>query len=436
MRMNWTKAREYYGLTTPFNFNVAIPFLLNVCVLVLVFCVCAFLFFEGSLSMNTARFYFFVYIACLLTVAAIFSKARFASYAILCWCVMELGLAFGSSALFPKNRVHRASADDYAFVYHPLLQILPRPDFHYEYRLNFRGIEEKAKAAGVDVASLQGKEITFSHNSLGLRGKELTPNDLDKDLIFVYGGSTTYDIGVPQGDTWVEHLQSDLDNKYTILNFGVVAHSTEEHLIETAFYEDIVKKKPVCAIYYVGWNDVINAHLNKLDSAYADYHLLLTPRRKPDLEVASYSPLMLVLSQAARNRFDTIPNPAKILGETPSMGSDPRLEAIFADNVKTIAAINRSRGIKTIFIGQIINNDWPQGPDVWAPLVKRGGFPPLIARFNSILKNTAESMSAKYIDAGAGSFTHGDFVDFAHFTISGARRFARRISNDVGNYCR
>jgi len=97
---------------------------------------------------------------------------------------------------------------------------------------------------------LQGKVLTFSHNSLGLRGKKLTPDDLHKNLIFVYGGSTTYDVGVSEGDTWVEHLQSDLNNKYTVVNFGVVGQSTEEHLIETAFYTGIVGKKPVCSIYY------------------------------------------------------------------------------------------------------------------------------------------------------------------------------------------
>jgi hypothetical protein len=435
MSINWTSIREFYGLKKPFNFSVAIPFLLNACALTIVVCVCVFLFFIHSLSIGTARFYFFSYIACFLIIAAALSKARFFSYAILCWCTIELALAFGDPALYPKNRIRKPNADNYAFIYHPLLQILPRPSFQYKYNLDFRGAEEKAKTAGVNVASLQGQEITLSHNSLGLRGKELTPADLSKNLVFVYGGSTTYDVSVTQGETWVEHLQSDLNNKYTILNFGVVAHSTEEHLIETAFYQDIVEKQPVCAVYYVGWNDVINAHINKLDSAYADYHLLLTPRRKPDLEVARYSPLMVLLNQAARDRFDTIPNHANILGKTPTAGSDQRLEAIFIQNVKTIAAINNSRGTKTIFIGQMINKDWPQGPDIWAPLVKKGDFPPLVQRFNSILRSTAASIPAKYIDAGVTNFEHSDFVDYAHFTVPGARKFAALISKEVDGYC-
>src|SRR5262249_37122886 len=141
-----------------------------------------------------------------------------------------------------------------AFIYHPLLQTVPRPNWRFtDHQLDFN--KDKATAAGIDVASLQGQERDYIHNSLGLRGKEVTKDYLAKDLIFVYGGSTTYDIGVTQGETWVEHLQSELKNKYTVVNFGIPSHSSAEHLIQTAFYQDIIKKKPVCAVYYVGWND-------------------------------------------------------------------------------------------------------------------------------------------------------------------------------------
>ena len=116
-------------------------------------------------------------------------------------------------------------------------------------------------------------------------------------------------------------------------------------------------------------------------------------------------------------------------------GSDERLEKIFVRNMKTIAAINSSRGIKTIFIGQIINKDYPQGANVWAPFVKKGGFPALIERFNSLLKDTAVSVHAKYIDPGVTNFEHHDFVDYSHFDVPGARKFASLISSDVSSYC-
>lgn len=436
MPVNRSDLREHYGLKQPFNFSVAIPFLLNLSALIVVLCVCIFRFFAGSLSLGTARFYFYGYIALLLLLAAALSRIRILSWLALAWCVTELVMAF-NGALLPRNIVKRTNPDDLAFIYHPLLQLVPRPSYHYTYRLNFRNVEERAKAGGIDIASLQGLEMAFDHNSLGFRGKDPTPDDLRKDLIFVYGGSTTYDSSVTQGETWTEHLQADLDNKYTVLNLGVVAHSTEEHVIETAFYQDIVQKRPVCAIYYEGWNDVINFRLDNLDSAYANYHVLTAAVRRPDYSLAGYSPMLLFLSDMFRSRFDTVPKVPKVLGRPPQAGSDPRLESVFADHIKTIAGINNSRNIKTIFIGQIINKDYPQGPNVWAPLIKRGGFPPLIERFNSVMKSTAASMpGTKYIDAGNQEFQHSDFVDFGHFTIAGARKFAGRISAEVGSFCR
>lgn len=433
---NFGRVREFYGLARPFSFSVATPFLLNLCMLVFVVFVCMFLLLTGSLSIGTQRFYFYAYIACLLLIGAVISKVRFLTYAILCWCMIELSLAFGNSNLYPRNIVTTINTDDEAFIYHPLLQIVPRPSYQYSYRLDFRSIEEKAKAGGIDVASLQGKEMFFAHNSLGIRGKELTADDLSKDLIFVYGGSTTYDTSVTQGETWVERLQSDLDNKFTILNFGVVAHSTEEHLVETAFYQDIVQKQPVCAMYYEGWNDVINVHIHNLDSAYANYHVLTTAVRRADISAAKYSPLLLFANDMIKDRFDTVPKVPKIFGKTPIAGSDQHLESIYVKNLKTIAAINASRGTKTIFIPQIINKDWPQGPNIWAPLVKKGDFPYLIQRFNSLLKDTAASAHAKFIDPGNANFDHKDFVDYGHFTSPGSRKFAALISKEIGDYCR
>lgn len=443
MPINWTSAQNFYGLKSPFNFKVALPFLLNTSALILVSLACVFLLCDGGLSTGTARFYFFTYIMCLLVIAAVFSKVSILSYMILCWCIVELGLALGSTilekygvgaSLCPYNVVSEVDPDDYAFIYHPLLQIVPRPNWQYKDRLDWSDVEEKAKAARINLA-LQGQELTFVHNSLGIRGKELTADDLGKELIFVYGGSTTYDVGVTQGDTWVEQLQSDLNNKYTVLNFGVVAHSTAEHLIDTAFYQNVLGKRPVCSIYYVGWNDIINAHIAQLDSAYADYHLLTTAVRKPDMLFAKYSPLVFLVNSIAKKRFDSIPEHPIILGKTPVAGSDQRLEAIFIDHIKTITAINNSRGVRTIFIGQILNKDWPQDPNVWAPLVRTEDFLPLQRRFNSLLKDTTASIPAKYIDSGSTKFEDSDFVDLGHFTSSGARKFAALISKDVGAYC-
>lgn len=444
MPTSWTKFTEFYGLRRPFNFNVAIPFMLNMIVFTVICGVALFWLFGNLLSFGTARFYFFCYIGCLLLVAAALSKFSKLSYTILIWCTLELVLGFGSrylamhghgTSLFPRNVGTAVDPWTTAFVYHPLMQSVPRPSWQYKDLVDFRGNEDNAKAAGIDVASLQGKKLDFVHNSLGLRGKELTQDDLAKDAIFVYGGSTTYDIGLSQGETWVEDLQSDLNNKYTVLNLGVPGHSTVQHLLETAFYQNVLKKKPACAVYYVGWNDIINAHVENLDNAYADNYLLLVAQRKPAITLSKYSPFLLFANAMAVKRFDTVPLHPRETGHGPVAGGDEHLEAIFIDHVKTIAAINQARGIKTIFIGQILNRNWPVTPR-YVPLIKDGEFVPLMERFKSLLKSAATSMQTKYIDPGVTNFAGSDFVDEGHFAPSGAKKFALFVSKEVGDYCK
>ena len=440
----WTRVKEFYGLRPPFNFCIAIPFLLSLGLLGVIFLICAFLFLRGGLNFGTARFYFFLYLTLLLVMGAVFSKASKLSYAILLWCSIELGLGLGSNivsesrrhypSLFPVNVPIDTSVDD--TIYHPLLQSIPRPNYRYTNHLDFRNMSDAAKAAGVDVASLDGQEIRFVHNSLGLRGEELTADDLAKDLIFVYGGSTTYDIGVTQGETWVEHLQSDLDNKYTFLNWGVLGTNTVEHLLETAFYQNIVGKKPVCAVYYVGWNDMDEAHIEHLDSGYADFHLLRQAERRDPLFLAQFSPLLLLTNALAVRRFDSIPLRPELLRQSPVAGRDERLEAVFSEHIKTIAAINEARNIKTIFIGQIFNRSWPTDAfETFLPLVRVEDIPLLIERFKSILKDAAALNGVKHIDPGIANFEGSDFVDAVHFAARGSRKFAALVSKQVGDYC-
>ncbi len=446
MRTSWTEVRKFYGLLPPFDFRTAIPFLLSVCLLGVILLICAFLFLRGDLNFGTARFYFFLYLAFLLAIGAAFSRASKLSYVILLWCTIELGLGLGSNivsgprgyySLFPQN-VPVYDPSFRAYLYHPLLQSVPRPNYTYTDHLDFGDMADTAKAAGVDVASLQGQEIRLVHNSLGLRGKELTADDLAKPLIFAYGGSTTYDAAVTQGATWVERLQSDLENKYAILNWGADGHNTVGDVLKTAFYQNIVGKKPVCAVYYEGWNDMAEAHIKNLDSGYADFYLLRLARRRDPLFLAQFSPLLLLTNALALRRFDSIPLlPPKPLGQSPVAGRDERLEAVFTEHIKTIAAINKARGVKTIFIGQIYNRSWPPNVPAWfLPLVRGQDIPLLVERFKSIMKDTAASIGATYIDAGIANFRGSDFVDEVHFAARGSRKFAALVSKQIGDYCK
>lgn len=444
MRTSWAEVRKFYGLLPPFNFRIAVPFLLSLGLLGVIFLVCAFLSLRGELNFGTARFYFFLYLGLLLVVGAVFSKAGKLPYVILVWCVVELGLGLGSNmvpqpkgrhSLFPENvPVDTSVRQD---IYHPLLQSVLRPNYSFTFHLDYTGQLDTAKAAGIDAVSLEKQEIRIVQNSMGLRGKELTAADLAKDLIFAYGGSTTNDGGVTQGGTWVERLQSDLGNKYTILNWGAGGYSTVESLLQTAFYQDMAGKEPVCAIYYLGWNDIDEAHIAHLDGGYADFHILRMAVTRDPLFLAKFSPILTLANALAVRRFDTIPLAPEFLGQSPVAGRDERLEAVFTEHIKAIAAINAARGVKTIFIPQIYNRSWPaDAPEKFLPLVRGQDMPLLAGRFKSILKDTAPAIGAKYIDPGNSNFEGRDFVDSVHFAARGSSKFAALVSKQIGDYCR
>ena len=78
------------------------------------------------------------------------------------------------------------------------------------------------------------------------------------------GGSTTYDIGVPEGQKWSHFLEQKLGHEYAVLNYGVPGYSAVENIIQTLFYMNAYNIIPRCAVYFLGWNDIRNAHLPHL----------------------------------------------------------------------------------------------------------------------------------------------------------------------------
>lgn len=442
-------ALRYYGLRTPYDFRVAIPFLLNFVLIILLSLFFLFILSQSELHFGTYRFYFFLYVFVLLCLGAAISRFTLVSLLACVWCTIELAIAVASYAfdtygdhtrLLPLNQVVVINSAP-IHKYHPILGYVHIPNSEYKFQLDKKAGEALIKEGWlINLSNTDGRELVIHYNSMGLRGYEPGPTDLDKKLIFVYGGSTTYDPFVTQGQTWTEELQAILGTKFTILNFGLQAHSTVQHLIETAFYQHAQGRRPVCALYYVGWNEIAHAYKTDLDPAYTDYFTLLVVARKPSLWVARFSPIMAFTEKLIRKRFDSVPE-VPPLRRDPTVGlRDSRLEQYFIEHISAIEAINRSRGIKTIFIGQIMNRDIlsekPSGTSYAFPLIQSGDVWPLQERFNILLREWSIKNGAQYIDAGVDHFRNDDFVDWGHFSADGSKKFATLIAGKVDSHCR
>jgi len=225
-----------------------------------------------------------------------------------------------------------------------------------------------------------------------------------------------------------------------VINHGSGAYTSVEHLIQTAFYESSFGVQPRCALYYLGWNDLRNSHIRGLDPGYADFHLrtlvdTLEARRTSALNL-SLSPLLRLAGKFAMLAVDTVRPAAAPAGEL-SAAPDANLERLYLRNVSSISAINRSRGIRTIWVGQLLNRaeltaDTPYG---WLPFTADKDLWPLTRRLNGLLKEKAEALGDVYVDVPIDDFSAADFIDQGHFTPPGSLKFARHLAPAVAQTC-
>jgi hypothetical protein len=415
----------HMGLVRPYRFGRAIPALLALLLLGLVAASAIGLAAAGQLHLMTPRAAYLAYLAVgSMAAFALVGRPRLAA-CLLALVAADLTLGMGSyllqasdgsaTTLLPNN----AGAEQ-RFRWHALLQAEPIPS--------------------LSIVTANG--IVLHHTSQGTRGRELSPEEVaTKPIVAVYGGSSTYDVALGEGETWADRLAQAIGPGFAVVNNGVPGYTTVEHLIQTAFYQARFGKTPRCAIYYVGWNDIRNAHLSNLDPAYADFHL---PSQVDSLQTRriggsrlSVSPLLTLLARLIASQADTVQYAWHLGGELKS-GSDPVLEADFVRNVHAISAINRERGVKTIWVGQVLNlarltGDGQYG---WLPYVRDKDVWPLQARFDEILRREAAVLGDTDIDLPIEGFGPDDFVDQGHFSAAGAKKFAARIAPVVRQDCR
>ncbi len=382
-----------------------------------------------ELAWSGPRFDYFIYVAALLVAALAAARWPRISWSLLvlalielCWGVGSFALDRGGSdiaSLLPPN-----VSETQRFQWHPLLQAVPIPS--------------------TSVVSTGG--LKFSHTSAGTRGREPSRADIDGHIVVAtYGGSSTYDIGVGEGDTWNDRLADGLGrDRYFVVNNGVPGYTTVEHVVQTSFYQDKFGRRPRCAIYYVGWNDLRNAHIPHLDPGYANFHLIsqvdsLKLRRIGGSNV-TISPALTLLTRFLGNLVDTVhyPDGADPYSQPMGQGEDPVLAADFERNVRTISAINRSRGVATIWVGQLVNRAafTGEGRYGWLPLVRDRDVPAVLEKLNERLAKTAHELGDPSVSVPPDSFGPADFVDNGHFSVQGARRFAAALLPTVRDVCR
>jgi lysophospholipase L1-like esterase len=417
---------DHIGLSKPYRFERTLVVLVALVLAIATGAAAATDWFTGKLTNGTIHGGYFIYLAFLVALALGSARRSWTAALVLSLATLELGLGVGSTVLRRSGVVMgdlltRSGELQVQRVWHPLLQVVVQPGA---------------------VRRVEGGEIRY--NSLGKRGPERSPAELrGKSVIALFGGSTTEDIAMADGHTWADQLERLLGaHRFAVINHGASWYSTAQILLQTAFYGEAFGVQPDCAIYYVGGVDVQNSHMRGLDPSYANYH---TPAlidayrgRRVDWEIASISPLLRYVGRLTVLAFDT-PRPAPQPSGIKSRGSDPPLEAIYAQNIRTISAINRQRGIKTIWSGEIIDPvtmaSRGTAADPWAPFVNEEELWALLSNLNEILRREAIALGDFYVAVPVTEFAPGDFIDAEHFATTGSLKFASHIARNIAKIC-
>jgi lysophospholipase L1-like esterase len=412
----------YAGLARPYRFERTLAVFVALSLAVVVVAAAIHFRVTGKLPTGSPRSWYFVYIAGLVALALLLVPWPRLAAVVLSLATLEAAFGLGTAYLYKVGLLDqtvfpREQETEHRFRWHPLLQGVPIP-------------------SGTNADDLH-------HNALGQRGRERTPQSLEgKTTIALFGGSTTYDVAVGEGETWGDRLEAMLGPDHiAVINHGMLGYSTAEHVIQTAFYERTHGVPPRCAIYYIGWNDLRNSHIRNLDPGYADFHLPgqidnLEARRLRQSYVA-FSPLLMLARYLLVPGVDTARPIDRPPGQTDA-APDTRMEEIFRRNVRTISAINRQRGIKTLWVGQVMDHRrlLAGEPWAWVSFLRPQDISPLILRLNGLLKREAEALGDVYVDVALQDFTSDDFVDHGHFTPAGSLKFAARLAPAVVASCR
>jgi lysophospholipase L1-like esterase len=257
----------------------------------------------------------------------------------------------------------------------------------------------------------------------------------DPIRVLTFGGSTTYDIGVPDDATWSSDLSRLLGKDFEVENLGVPGYSSLENLIQSLFvFRDA---KVACAIYYVGGNDLRASHVEGLRADYTDF---LLPAQVGNLGVGHRPGFLennMLLLRLAGSIFAD--RRAGGYSGVSSGEKDPRLSAIFSENMRLIAEIARHFGVKPIFVPQVVNEARLRGDrgSRWMPLIPDKDVKALLDAMNGDLAAAARETGTLYLDAPLRqSWSDSDFVDTGHFSPAGAMKLASAIAPGVADACR
>jgi lysophospholipase L1-like esterase len=273
--------------------------------------------------------------------------------------------------------------------------------------------------------------ISISHNALGYRGPEFALDKSEGEIrVVAYGGSSTYCVRVSDEQTWPYLLGQKLGTPYQVINAGSPGYSTAEAIIQSALQQ--MDLAPDISVYYVGWNDIRNMHVEGLTSDYAAFHgrSQISNLGLDQSRWANQLVLVGVFRGSMEGIFKRGPG-AK--GEIRS-GIDKRAVEIYKHNLRLLVHLTRFHDSRILLVPQMLNKDQltEDRPYGWIPFVSDRDLPRLMSVYNDTMLSVCEEERVPCVDSVLGApWQPSDFADHGHFSAEGNEKFASLLAEAV-----
>ena len=294
-------------------------------------------------------------------------------------------------------------------------------------------------------AEVFGKKATL--NRLGYRSPE-RPRAKPAGVVrvLVSGGSTTFDVlADDDASTWPNLLEARLragGRAIEVWNAGFPGWTSQENVISFAIRDQDLT--PDLAILYQGANDLQPGAHQPFDPMYEHGHAELT-RRALGLELPLPSWLgRSLLIDKLRELSGGPADPWAALGgpDAAALRRDhiaAESVAVFERNVRSFAALARSRGTDVLLVTQPVriraaaraaDLAWLAG---WYPGLKPEAVPRELEKLNDVLRRLGNEGVGTLADAGRDiAWGDADFGDPLHYTGDGRRKLVEYLAPRVG----
>ena len=277
--------------------------------------------------------------------------------------------------------------------------------------------------------------ITMSSTDYHTRTTGAPENDDDCIRIACLGGSTTFGTKVSDEDSWPAQLQTKLGDGYSVRNYGGPGFSTAEAIVQLAM--TVPEWKPHYVVSYQGWNDIRNYHDPTFSADYFNHgnrqvtnlRLPFYGKRSFLTEAAEISVIFKLISFMKFKLFPWVPDHIETIPEV-----DPRVDAVYLRNLKTLKALSENISATPVFIPQILNNDYLLTTELvnagWAPRIRLSEMPRMMAHFNEVMSEVCEpeDTNCHFIDSVLSvDWNDSDFVDRGHFSAQGGDKFSGEL---------